>query len=421
VEVDMKVVIALLLLFSFKINTSNTEEFLTLESAINEALESNPEIKAAKASWEAKSKRPSQLSTLPNPTVGVRFKNVGFSEITLGEDPRTDIQTFLIQEIPFPTKLSSKKKIAFEISEAERWAVESTSRKIIADLKQQYYEWFFISKSIEITKKNKGLLKTFVRTSEVKYEVGKGIQQDVLKAQVELSSFIQRLELLNMKKQIIEAKIKKILNRPQGSDIGMPQEVEKSELNISFDQFYEIAKNKSPDLLKTSELVDSKEEALGLARKQYYPDFVLQATYFNRDGGSQELDDLWEVGLGLKIPLYFWRKEKLGVQEAELNLKEANEGYEDTESRIEFELKDKYVTAKTAEKLIDLYKKGIIPQSQISLESAISGYQVGNVDFLTLLNSLVTLFNFEIEYYRQLSLFETSVARLEELAGVDLM
>jgi len=68
-----------------------------------------------------------------------------------------------------------------------------------------------------------------------------------------------------------------------------------------------------------------------------------------------------------------------------------------------------------------LYKSGIIPQSRISLESAISGYQVGDVDFLTLLNSIVTLFNFEIEYYKQLSQYQISLARLEEITGVDLI
>ena len=84
-----------------------------------------------------------------------------------------------------------------------------------------------------------------------------------------------------------------------------------------------------------------------------------------------------------------------------------------------FEIKDKYISASTADRLMGLYKDGIIPQSQISLESAISGYQVGDVDFLTLLNNLITLFNFEIEYYKQLAEHEISVAMLEQISGVD--
>ncbi|NIP38031.1 MAG: TolC family protein [Candidatus Dadabacteria bacterium] len=417
----MKVLIALLLLFLFNLDISNAGQYLRLESALKQALENNPEIKAARAHWQAKTKIPSQVSTLPNPTIGVSFKNAGFSEITLGDDPRTDIQAFMIQEIPFPTKLSSKKKIAEENTESYKWETESTSRRVIGDLKEVYYNWFLVTKSLEITEKNKDLLEKFVKTAEIKYEVGKGIQQDVIKAQVELSSFIERIELLKMKKDITEAQLKKIINLPQDSNIGSPEEIKESSLDSSLEQLLVITKKQSPMLLKQLELIDRKEEELNLAKKQYLPDFIVKATYFNRDGGSGDLDDLWQVGVGLKVPLYFWRKEKLGTEEARLNLKASKEGYEDRASEIMFSVKDQYIKARTAARLMGLYSDGIIPQSQISLESAISGYQVGDVDFLTLLNNLVTLFNFEIEYYRQLSQYQTSLARLEQLTGVDLI
>jgi outer membrane protein TolC len=69
---------------------------------------------------------------------------------------------------------------------------------------------------------------------------------------------------------------------------------------------------------------------------------------------------------------------------------------------------------------MSLYQKGIIPQTRLSLESAISGYQVGTVDFLTLLDNLVTLFSFELEYHNQLADYEKALARIEELSGIDL-
>jgi outer membrane protein TolC len=193
-------VVALVFLFSSNILA---EDVQTLDSFIEEALTSNPQIKAARARAESSAKRPSQEGSLPNPIIGGRIKNVSFSEFTLGEDPRSDIQAFIAQEIPFPGKLSQKEKIALEESESQKWVADSVSRKVVAELKEAYYEWAFINKSIEITQRNKDLLKSFVKIAEVKYEVGLGIQQDVLKAQVELSGFIERLELLNQKNEII--------------------------------------------------------------------------------------------------------------------------------------------------------------------------------------------------------------------------
>lgn len=396
-------------------------EVVTLSSLVDEASQNNPRIKASKAKWEASTNRPSQEGSLPNPIIGGRIKNVSFSEFTLGEDPRSDIQAFINQEIPFPGKLSSKEEIAQQESDAQGWLYDAVSRNVIADLKEAYFDWFFINKSIEITERNKELLLKFTKIAEVKYEVGMGIQQDVLKAQVEVSGFIERLELLAKRKEIVETRIKKILNRPLDSPLGEPEEIIKSELGISLDEITELTSENAPLLKSSSEIIDSKEESLNLAKKEYLPDFFLGATYFNRDGGNGDLDDIWQVSLGLRVPLYYWRKEKFGVREAAIEVSEAQENYESTKNNLLFEVKDSYITATTAEKLVDLYQSGIIPQSTLSLESAISGYQVGDVDFLTLLNNLITLFNFELEYYQQLTEYQKALARIEEISAVELI
>ncbi len=396
-------------------------EVVKLDLLVEEAMNNNPEIKASKARWEAFSMRPSQEGSLPNPIIGGRIKNVSFSDITLGEDPRSDIQAFVIQEIPFPGKLSSKEEIAVQESESQRWLSDAISRKIIADLKETYFEWFFINKSIEITNRNKELLQKFTKIAEVKYEVGMGIQQDVLKAQVEVSGFIERLELLAKRKEIVETKIKRILNRPLDSPLGEPEEITKSELTTTLAEITDATSEHAPLLKSSSEIVDSREESLKLAKKQYLPDFILGATYFNRDWGNGDLDDIWQVSLGLRVPLYYWRKEKFGVREASLDVSQASENYESTKNNLLFQVKDNYITATTAEKLVELYQTGIIPQSTLSLESAISGYQVGNIDFLTLLNNLITLFNFELEYYKQLTEYQKALARIEEIAAIELI
>ncbi len=331
-------------------------EIIKLDSLVEEATNNNPLIKASKAKWEASIMRPSQEGSLPNPIIGGRIKNVSFSDITLGEDPRSDIQAFVAQEIPFPGKLSSKEKIAQKESESQRWLSDAISRKIIADLKETYFDWFFINKSIEITNRNKELLQKFTKIAEVKYEVGMGIQQDVLKAQVEVSGFIERLELLAKRKEIVETKIKRILNRPLDSPLGEPEEITKSELTTTLAEITDATSEHAPLLKSSSEIVDSREESLKLAKKQYLPDFILGATYFNRDWGNGDLDDIWQVSLGLRVPLYYWRKEKFGVREASLDVSQARENYESTKNNLLFQVKDNYITDTTAEKLVELYQ-----------------------------------------------------------------
>lgn len=417
----MKFLISIIFFIAFVGTDSFASEIVSLESLVTEALQNNPDIKAARARWEASTKRPSQEGSLPDPTIGISWQNVRLNRITLNEDPDSMIRFPFMQELPFPGKLALKEKVAKQKADAQEQSYEAVVRKVAANLKEAYYDWYLIVKSIEITQKNKELSEKFLKISEAKYEVGLGIQQDVIRAQVEVSKFIEQLEILRQQKGVIESKLNSILNRPPVDTLGAPEDLEKPALNLTAKELYKLIEHNSPILKMREKIVESETEALNLAKKQYYPDFsigVSPGIMGMSDGGTQ---GVWEVEVGLKVPLYFWRKQKYGVQEAALELSAAKEEYSSEKQDLIFMINDNYLSAKTSENLIDLYRDGIIPQSNLSLNSAISGYQVGDIDFLTLLNNLTTLFNFEIEYYRQLAQYHKAIARLEEITGVELM
>ena len=152
-----------------------------------------------------------------------------------------------------------------------------------------------------------------------------------------------------------------------------------------------LTKENAPILAMKEREIARGEEALNLAQKELYPDFFVGASPGIMGRAGNGVDGIWEVSLGLKVPLYFWSKQKPGIEEAALELKGAQEEYSSTNQELNFNVKESYLNARTAEKLMNLYQKGIIPQSRLSLESAISGYQVGAVDFLTLIDNLMSL------------------------------
>lgn len=416
----MKGISGTLFLILFLTQGLFAQEVQKLDSLVNEALQNNPEIKAARATWEAATKRPSQAGSLPDPMVGFGWQNVSFDGITLTDDPDSWIMFSFSQEFPFPGKLGLREKIAHEEAQAQEQLYQSTLRRVIADLKEAYYNWFLVDKSIEITLRNKDLLEKFLKIAETRYTVGKGIQQDVLKAQVEVSRFIEQLDLLREQKGIMEAKIRSILNRPPEASLGEPEVVKKSSFTLSINELYELTKEKAPLLKAKENLIEREEKALKLAKKEYFPDFVLGAGpgVMGMTGGGTQ--GVWQATLGVKVPLYFWRKQRFGVQEAASLLTAAQEDYASTNQSLFFNVKDQYLVAKTSENLLKLFEEGIIPQATSSLESAIAGYQVGSIDFLTLLDNLVSLFNFEIAYYTYLTNYQTALARIEEVVDIQI-
>ena len=419
----MKLLISVVSIMCIMVANSYADEVTTLKSLVDETLQNNPEIKAARARWEASTKRPSQEGSLPDPIVGINWFNVSFDRITLNETPDSMFLFTFFQEFPFPGKLSLREQTAKEEAEAQEKMYETDLRRVIADLKEAYYIWFLVHKSIEIIAKNKDILEKFEQIAEAKYAVGDGIQQDVLKAQVEVSRFIEQLDLLNEQKGMVEARIRSILNRPPDSPLGNPEtEIEKSPFNLTTEELYKIAQERAPLLKAKENLIDREEEALKLAKKEYYPDFSIGASPglmgIPGGGGTQ---GAWGVTFGVKVPLYFWRKQRYGVEEAALQLKAAQEDFSSTSQDISFRVKDQYLVAKTSENLLKLFEEGIIPQATSSLESAIAGYQVGNIDFLTLLDNLLTLFNFELTYYTHLTNYQKALVRIEEIIDTDLI
>jgi outer membrane protein TolC len=89
-------------------------------------------------------------------------------------------------------------------------------------------------------------------------------------------------------------------------------------------------------------------------------------------------------------------------------------------NEVRFELKQQYLAAKASERLLTLYSKGVVPQSSLALESSMAAYQVGNVDFLSLIANFTTLLDYETDYYRQLADYQTAIARMESLTSTGI-
>jgi outer membrane protein TolC len=133
------------------------------------------------------------------------------------------------------------------------------------------------------------------------------------------------------------------------------------------------------------------------------------------------MPEMWGLMVSVKIPLYFWKRQRPALEEAASELASAKRAHEQIAAQLLFQIKDQYLLATTAERLLRLYGEGIIPQATLTLESSVASYQVGTVDFLTLLTNVMTVLTYELNYYEQLVTFQKSLAQLEPLIGMELV
>ncbi len=162
--------------------------------------------------------------------------------------------------------------------------------------------------------------------------------------------------------------------------------------------------------------MDGAQYGIQLAKKEFYPDFSVGFTYVNRPA----MPEMYGVTVGIKLPIYKSQKQQPALTEAAASFEAEKRTLENMVTVLMFKIRDKYLAQNAAARLMKLYSTTIVPQSSASMESAIAGYQVGKVDFLTLLDNLVTLLNYELSYYEQLTNEEKAVAALEPLVGITL-
>jgi outer membrane protein TolC len=397
---------------------------LEIRWVINEALRSNPEFKSAKLNWDASKERVPQARALDDPNLGFTY---------YGEQVQTRVGekqagVMASQKIPFYGKL----RLSGEVAENEANAIgeryRALERDIIAKAKSAFYELYWVHKSININEENRELLQRFVKIAEIKYATGKATQQDVLKAQVELSDIMNELITLEQLKETAIARINTLLNKHPETPLGTPEEVDITKFDVPIAELYKEAKKISPELETFKYRIERDKAAYKLAKKQYFPDFTFGFNYtFINDMPSTvmsspigESRDSYTGTLSINVPIFQKRKYDAGVREANARLKSSERAYKNMENITLFGVKDFHFRLQTAERLVKLYRDSIIPQAKQSLKAAEIGYQAGQVDFLNLIDSQRVLLDFNLAFYRAVADFGVNIAGLERVVGKEL-
>ncbi len=383
-----------------------------LDTLVQQALERNPAILAARRAVDARKSLIASARTLPDPTVS--FETMGNPQLTLMPgDPSSARVLRFSQEIPFPGKLSLQGQIASAEADAENWKYEQVRREVVSELKMSYYDLLLAQKLTDVVEKSRTLLQQFAEISEARYKVGQGAQQDILKSQVEVSRLLDRLATLRRERDTAQARINTLLYRPPDTPIERAPEMRKPQFAWTLDELYNKALANNPDVRVSRKEIDRDELAVSLAKKSFYPDFEVEVSYFNR----QDLPEMYGLMFKAKLPLYFWRRQRPELESATASLLAQRRQYDETLSTLYFRLKDPFLKISTDTNLLELYGKAIVPQATLALESSISSYRVGAVDFLSLLSNQSTVLEYEMKYYEVLADYCKTLVTLESLTG----
>ena len=389
---------------------------LRLRDLIEEALRKSPEILASESRALAAGYRPPQAGSLPDPMIMFGYQNEGWERYTFGEEPDAQWMFSVSQMFPFPGKLSLKEEMARQDADGASILHESVKLKTIARIRELYYDLFLAYKNIDLIKDRTALFSRIEEAALVRYSSGMGLQQEVLMAQTEKYMLLEKEEMQKQKIQSLEAMLNSAVGRDVNSPLGRPAEQTLSLQGKSLEELLNKAYEHSPEIRARQRMVAAAEAKVKMAEKEYYPDLTLAASYFTR-GGSQ-FDDMWSLTTAMNIPIFYRTKQRQAVLEAKAALAESNRMLEATRLMIASAIRDAYSMWKTAEKLMDLYKNGLMPKTYQDFEAAMAGYTNGKTEAITVINRLKALLDFETLYWSQVAEREKASARFEAMTGI---
>jgi cobalt-zinc-cadmium efflux system outer membrane protein len=393
------------------------EPVLTLDAAIREALQRNPAVQSAMHTVAAQRAKVPQAKALPDPTFGIGWMgNIQPFSVQKG-DPSSYRSVSAMQMLPFPGKRGLRGEIASKEADATQWDVEAVRRRIAADVKAAYYDYWYYDKAIRTAERNRDLLTKLSQIAEARYRVGKGMQPDVFRSQVEISMLLQKLTTLEQQRATAQARLNALMGRD--TDTALPPAADVagySPLNYSLDELYKLARQADPEYQRMQKMIERNQLAVSLANKDYLPDLTVGYMYQQRP----LMPDMHGMTFTVNIPIFYKTKQREEVRQAKEEELSASSARDNRRNELYFDLKQNYLAAKASETLLKLFSQGVVPQSSLALESSMSAYQVGNVDFLTVMGNFTTVLNYQTDYYRELANYQTSLARMEALTGTEL-
>ncbi len=380
----------------------------------------NPELMGVRSQVDAALSRVAPAGAPPDPTFSAGYMS-GFLRppfFPSASTPNGFRQFGVSQEIPFPGKLRLRSHIATTEADAARWAFEDVRLRLRSQMKAAYFQYVYYERGLAILLRNKSLLEQLRRTAEARFSVNKAAQQDVIKAQLEISMILEREAMLRRERDASRARINSLLYRTPDTPVDPNLTFAVADVPTSVSALEGLITARAPAVRQAEQEINRGQQALALAQKELRPDFGVNVTTQKYIGGMP-----WMYGLDVmvKVPVFWQRKQRPMIAEAAATLDAGRRMRENTVAMATADAAEQFFALTAADRLATLYRDSIIPQARLALESSLASYQVGTVDFLTLLTNFSTVLTYEISYEDQLAQYRSAVARLEPLIGTELI
>ena len=389
----------------------------SLSALVAELTKSNPDVLTARSGAEAAMYGPQQVSSLPDPRVTIQEFNVGaplpFAGYTTSNFAYLGIGAS--QTLPYPGKLALRGAVARDEASVAQAHVDIVTRDHIERLTTTYAQLAYLQATLAILERNQQLIKPVEEQAQARYASGEGNQQDVLRAELESTKMLREISMNHEAAGEAQAQLKALVGRPQDSPDIVTEPLTATFLRQTNAELLNEVHVQNADVREQSAAVTRDQAAVTLARKEYRPDFGVSFMYQNTGPAFPDYYmATFDVTFHRRAPL------DAALAEARVNVERAQEQHDAVLQAALADVQRQFVIVKASEEQLLIYRDGLIPQAQASIQAGLAAYQANREDFQTLMSSFLDVLNLDLQYQQTLLDHETAISRIERLTGVTL-
>ncbi|MGD8277213.1 MAG: TolC family protein [Gemmatimonadota bacterium] len=392
---------------------------LTLDEVLTLAHERSPRLRAAAAVADAASWREPAAGTLPDPMLQLGVMN--FSVPGLRTDMPNSMAPALqlMQMVPFPGKLGLSGRIAEQSTAMARAAADEAWWQVRSKAAMSFYELYEADRKIEVMRETLGLLEDLEDVAKAMYASGQGPQSDVLRANVEVSRMDAEIRRMQAMREVAAARLNGLLDRPADTPVPTPVLGTLPDALPPADTLRAWSALTRPMLERNRIAVEQAETRQSLARRQIWPDLTFGVQYGQRSG-STGTARMASAMVGFSLPIFASKRQYRMRDEAAAMEQMARADLAGMKADVDARIGELLADLERDRTLVRLYRAEVLPQANANVESALSSYRVGTVDFMTTVDAHMTVNRYEQELYALLADYGRAVADLEMTVGREL-
>ncbi|HEY1807920.1 MAG TPA: TolC family protein [Acidobacteriaceae bacterium] len=390
---------------------------LTLTDFERMALARNPEIAvAARRAAMAQANVPA-AGALDDPQAMYRGWGVPLSQPWNYNQAQN--MFMVTQALPGPGKRSLRASVATsEVSEAKDEMAE-TGLRVRVEVRKAFYSLLEAQDELRIHDEHVAIAQQAIAAARIRYTVGQVPQQDLLKAQLELTRLAEHMIRFDRDGAVARARLNTLIGRDPGTPLRVEGDYGVTAALASPESLEQLALRVRPDLLEAEAAAAKSREQQSLAKKTYVPDFTVSAGYMLMPP-TANMRNTYMVEGSMSLPWFDRRKHDAEIGTAAAAVTEQDAELAALRTEAFGEIKESLAETEAAQKFAALYQNSLRPQAEATLHAAVIAYENNQTDFLNLLDSQMEVIDVDLAWLQALADFNTRVADLEMAVGAPI-